>query len=229
MTLNWSPTAGSTGYEIEYGTAPGNRPNTVSVSGGSESNKTITGLTNETEYFVAIRAKAGDCQSDVSGEVSAIPTDKIFTYNGQYFEISTTESRTSIGNVAVEKKSGQPDSQEGFKGSTPVNFYLIVEATGADNPLDACVTFKYNEDDIPDDIDERTLTLYRSSDDGDTWENLGGTLDIKNNTITLCNVTHLSQWTLGGFPPPKVPVSSWGIIIACLLIGAFVFTKKVIL
>lgn len=73
IRVNWSPVVGTTtGYNIYVGTATGSYDTPIWVSNSVNSHD-LTGLTNGTEYYVAISALNGALESPISDEESATP------------------------------------------------------------------------------------------------------------------------------------------------------------
>jgi len=74
VTLRWNanPELDVIDYTIHYGTQSGNYPNSLQVSGTTQ---TVTGLTNGVRYFFVVTARdqAGH-QSGFSNEVNAVPS-----------------------------------------------------------------------------------------------------------------------------------------------------------
>ena len=55
INVSWTPSTGATGYRINYVSSGGDN-DSVTVSGGSTSSHTLTGLTNGLNYTISIVA-----------------------------------------------------------------------------------------------------------------------------------------------------------------------------
>jgi len=76
--------------------------------------------------------------------------------------------------------------------------------------LNATLVFKYEESELNDNL-ESELFLYSSNDQGLTWIERGGTLDLDSNQITLTGIDAFSLWTAAKktIPPPDVFFSEY--------------------
>ncbi len=115
VTLNWASVGGETGYNLKYGTAPGNYTNTIKMTTVSSLNSyTVTGLTNGTPYYFAVSAVSSTGESANSNEQTAIPTivaNPQVTIGGAadsyvYDGTPTTNYGTSNGMIVKNDKSG---------------------------------------------------------------------------------------------------------------------------
>ena len=61
IKLAWDPTPGASGYQIYYGTSPGNYSNVVDV--GNTTQTTLTGIADCVDYYVAAKAYNGSGES----------------------------------------------------------------------------------------------------------------------------------------------------------------------
>ncbi len=74
VTLNWSPVAGATSYNIYRGTATGvTKANGTKVS-GVQSPNVVAGLTNGTPYYFVVTAVTAAGESGISAEKTATPS-----------------------------------------------------------------------------------------------------------------------------------------------------------
>jgi hypothetical protein len=69
-TLTWNGVSGASGYLVYYGTASRNYKNTLDAKSNTEA--TLTGLTDGTKYYFAVRAYRGSVTSGYSREISGI-------------------------------------------------------------------------------------------------------------------------------------------------------------
>ncbi len=61
--------------------------------------------------------------------------------------------------------------------------------------LTATLIFRYEEAEL-NDIDEAELSLYRSTDNGNSWVEMGGVVNSDSNFVTLTGIDAFSLWTL---------------------------------
>ncbi len=69
------------------------------------------------------------------------------------------------------------------------------------NALNATLVFHYDESEL-NGVPESGLKLFRSTDEGTTWTDEGGNLDIENDKVTLSGINSFSRWTLAGSAAP---------------------------
>jgi hypothetical protein len=70
--------------------------------------------------------------------------------------------------------------------------------------LNATLRFRYDQSEI-NNLSEIGLRLFRSTDNGSTWAQSGGTVDTAANIITLTGVNALSRWTAATVLAPSAP------------------------
>jgi fibronectin type 3 domain-containing protein len=73
VTVNWSASAGATGYILKRGTSSGNETTTV-ASGIASTTYTDTGLLNGTRYYYVVASIGTGATSGNSTEVNAVPS-----------------------------------------------------------------------------------------------------------------------------------------------------------
>jgi RHS repeat-associated protein len=71
VTLSWETVAGADGYKVYYGTTSGAYG--APVDAGDVASHTVTGLTNGTMYYFAVKAYNASGDSEYSNEMSATP------------------------------------------------------------------------------------------------------------------------------------------------------------
>jgi len=72
--LSWQAASGAASYKVKYGTQNGG-PYTSTVTGVTGTTCTVTGLTNETQYFFAVSAVIGGVESVNSAQIKVTPYD----------------------------------------------------------------------------------------------------------------------------------------------------------
>jgi len=73
VTLTWSPVIGATGYMIFASDTSGVYETETGTVTGSVYTYTVTGLTNGTTYYFAVKSMKSDVESEFSNELSAVP------------------------------------------------------------------------------------------------------------------------------------------------------------
>ena len=145
VTLAWSPSISPNvaGYKIYYGLASGVYSNTISV--GSSTNATITGLAaGTTYYFAATAVDALGVESPFSNETSytpGVPTIQIraaatglFTFTlsglvGRTYEIEATQDFTvwTVIGIVTLGVGGSLDFTDANAANLPQRFYRALE------------------------------------------------------------------------------------------------------
>lgn len=101
---------------------------------------------------------------------------------------------TSSQNPGNTRVTRIPEVQTGVAGVSIARAYDVDAET--DTGLNATVVFRYDEAEL-NGLTEANLTLFRSTDGGATWNEVGGTVDTDANTITVTGVDGFSLWTAG--------------------------------
>ena len=73
VTLNWSPVAGATSYNVYYSLTPGAGTGGSKVSGIADSSYTVSGLTNWSRYYFVITAVGTGGESLISNQLDCMP------------------------------------------------------------------------------------------------------------------------------------------------------------
>lgn len=79
-------------------------------------------------------------------------------------------------------------------GSSILRYFDITPTTNTG--LNATLVFNYNDNEL-NSLTEANLRLYKSTNLGTTWTDMGGTLSTSANTITLTGQDGFSRWTAG--------------------------------
>ncbi|MGA1870038.1 MAG: right-handed parallel beta-helix repeat-containing protein [bacterium] len=79
ISLSWTSVMAATGYTIHYGTSPETYSDSIDIDAGDIIAYSLDGLTNNTQYYIAVTAYATDenetvTVSDYSAQIEAVPT-----------------------------------------------------------------------------------------------------------------------------------------------------------
>lgn len=111
VTVDWSPVAGATSYNIYHGTAPGVTKATGTKVSGVQNPNVVSGLTNGTPYYFVVTAVNSAGESGISAEKTATP--------------SATPPPLAPGNVRASAGDGQATiSWDAVSGATSYNIYV---------------------------------------------------------------------------------------------------------
>ncbi len=129
---------------------------------------------------------------------------------------STARIRFHDNNVAVQfDPTGIPGAivmtvePDTVVGPLPTFYYVKrvygIEAEGGSN-FSASLSLRYDQSEVQPGIREDTLRLWRTTNNGQTWIFVGGTVDTAANVITAYPVTAFSKWQVGtpNTPPTGV-------------------------
>lgn len=115
VTVDWSPVAGATSYNIYRGTAPGVTKATGTKVSGVQSPNVVAGLTNATSYYFVVTAVNSAGESGISAEKTATP--------------SATPPPLAPGNVRAAAGDNQATiSWDAVSGATSYNIYVGTSA-----------------------------------------------------------------------------------------------------
>jgi hypothetical protein len=159
VNVSWSGVAGSTGYKVYTSTTSGSYTTPATTVAGAVYSYDITGLTNGTIYYFAVKATNPGGDSAYSNEISAIPQvsvpaaptgpaatagnakvtlnwDSVAGATGYKIYQSTTSG--SYG-AALATVTGSACSYEATGLTNGVTYYFVIKATnaGGDSPNSA--------------------------------------------------------------------------------------------
>lgn len=118
---------------------------------------------------------------------------------------------TTIANMGSTVITREHVAQTQGNGNSILRFYDITPTTNTG--LNATLVFNYNENEL-NSLTEANLRLYKSTNSGTTWTDMGGTLSTSANTITLTGQDGFSRWTAGDAGMGCTNPSSGGTIAA---------------
>ncbi|MBN2727641.1 MAG: T9SS type A sorting domain-containing protein [Bacteroidales bacterium] len=95
-----------------------------------------------------------------------------------------------MGSTVIERHHSAIGSQSGIDGIT--RYYVISPANNSG--LNATLVFHYDDSELNGNT-ESGLVLHKSTDAGTTWNEIGGTINTTENTITFSNTDGFSWWT----------------------------------
>lgn len=124
----------------------------------------------------------------INSEPSDVDAPQNFNFSGLGFIITSSEN---LGEVQISRNHDELLSD----GNRSINRNFNVNVENNEN-LNATVQFTYRDSEL-NGLEESSLTLFRSTDNGETWESVGGVVDTENNTITVEGVDSFSLWTAG--------------------------------
>ncbi len=110
---------------------------------------------------------------------------------------------TSSANLGSTTVTRRHQVLSGGGNSSIARSYEIQPATNVG--LNATLVFTYDESEL-NGLIENDLTLFRSTDAGNSWTPVGGVLDKDNNRLTIAGVGAFSLWTAAASSAP-LPVS----------------------
>ena len=143
VTLNWDPENDSriTGFECYYGTVSKTYTGMVSVSGGTITQCSITGIPEGVTYYYAAKAvdQTDNIKSDFSGEASYIvpcknsisPTSASYTYKGGTGSITITAQDACAWSVTTPVSWTTITSSTSGIGNGTVNYSVSSNPGGA--------------------------------------------------------------------------------------------------
>ncbi|RJP62004.1 MAG: LamG domain-containing protein, partial [Ignavibacteriales bacterium] len=103
---------------------------------------------------------------------------------------ATVTTASSMGSTTVTRGHAV---QTGNGHSSILRYYDITPTNNAS--LNATLAFNYRDSEL-NALTEANFKLYRSTDNGSTWFNQGGTLNAGANTLTKSGISSFSRWTV---------------------------------
>jgi len=89
--------------------------------------------------------------------------------------------------------------QTGNSNSSVLKYFDISPTNNTG--LNATLVFHYDDSEL-NGLTESELQLFKSTDTGNTWTMMGGTVNTTANTVTFNNIDGFSRWTLGASSSP---------------------------
>lgn len=90
-------------------------------------------------------------------------------------------------------------------GNASIDRFYQIEPSGTNSSLDATLALHYAEAEL-NGLAESSLMMFRSTDQGSTWEQKGqDDRDTQNNAVQLSGIEAFSRWTLAGEGTP-IPI-----------------------
>ncbi|MHC1737071.1 MAG: LamG-like jellyroll fold domain-containing protein [Ignavibacteriaceae bacterium] len=97
---------------------------------------------------------------------------------------------------------GHTEHRNGSNKSILRYYQIIEEAKENAEDIEVTLKFNYLESEL-NGLTESDLTLFKSTDNGTTWTNVGGVPDINANNVTLTGISNIEGlWTLGSSASP---------------------------
>lgn len=113
---------------------------------------------------------------------------------------ATITTASNMGSTTITRGH----TQQGSVSNKSILRYYDISPTN-NTGLNATLTFQYNVNEL-NGITESNLRLFKSTDNGMSWTNMGGTVNTTNKTVTLSGISGFSRWTLGDVNSP-LPVN----------------------
>jgi hypothetical protein len=114
-------------------------------------------------------------------------------------------SSANLGSTTITR--GVERKSDAVGNLAIARYYDIVPTTNTG--LNATAVYYYNSDEIGA-IPEGNLVMFKSTDNGNTWTQITGTLNTTFKTITITGINDFSVWTLGDINAPlPVELSSF--------------------
>lgn len=173
---------------------------------GSGTSSSLASSLNITRNFII------DQDIDLNGQTITLGSNAtLYEYNGSLYgstgQIQTTRSLSAItaqnvgGLGAIITTAANMGTTTIIRKHSPIlgtgissikRFYSIAPTTNTG--LNATLTFSYRDAELNGNA-EANLHLYKSSDAGVHWTDMGGTVNTSNNTILLSSIDGFSWWT----------------------------------
>ncbi len=98
-------------------------------------------------------------------------------------------------------------------GPSPANYYVkrfyAIDREGGGN-FRAHVYLRYDPSEVHPGVPEDSLRLWRTTNNGQTWIFVGGSVDLVNHLITADSVREFSKWAFGTPSSPTMSVREYG-------------------
>ncbi|NOY06617.1 MAG: T9SS type A sorting domain-containing protein [Chlorobi bacterium] len=210
----------------------GSAAQTLAGSGSFSSSTTVTinnasgvSLTGDMSILGSLTVTSGDFDLNghvltfgTSGSLTESSTDHVVDNSGSEGYISATrtlnapssENVAGLGAVITSSANlGSTEVRRGHKpqtggGSSGIKrFYDISPANNTG--LNATLRFYYYDDEL-NGLNEQQFSLFRSTDGGNTWADLGGSVNTSSNYIEKTGIDAFSRWTVaeGGMLPVEL-------------------------
>lgn len=202
--------AGATFYNLTSGTA-GIKTLTGTVSVTNLLSMQLGMMETSSSYMADLGTTGSISETDASyvlGRVRSIrtvPTSGTQTFGNIGLSLAVNTG-LSPGTTTVMRVTGPNTAQSGLPGSTSILRYFDLSATGVSltsPPMDMNATFAYREAEL-NGITEANLGLFRSTNNGLSWGQIGGTVSESANSFAGVRLSSLGRLTLGdkGLPLP---------------------------
>jgi hypothetical protein len=112
---------------------------------------------------------------------------------GMGAEITST---ADLGSTKITRGCTEQSGNE----NTGIKRYFDITPT-TNTGLNATLVFHYDDSEL-NSLTESELLLFKSTDSGTSWTQMGGTVNTTNNTFTIAGLDGFSRWTLGASSSP---------------------------
>ena len=131
VALNWSPSAGTTRYNVKRSVIGGG-PYTSVTNGLTGTSYTNLGLTNGTTYYYVVSAVNTGCESANSAEASATPLTPFAQWQVQYFGSTTNPAAAADVDTYGTGQNNQFKYVAGLDPTNPASVFVLDIVRGTD-------------------------------------------------------------------------------------------------
>ena len=151
----------------------------------------LAGTIDEQGYFTGSIQKTVDLTSISSSNFGGIGL--AISYTG-----------TSPGNTTIRRISGTAlPGETGFSSNYSIKRYYDISSSGGG--YNGTMVFSYNRANELNSLNENTLELWRSTNNGVNWRRQGGSVNTAAQTITKTGILAFSRWTASDATHPLGP------------------------
>ncbi len=140
---------------------------------------------------------------------------------GSTGSISTTRNLNNISSLNVAGLGAEITTASDMGSTTITRKHSLIDnsisrnylISSAATELNATLVFHYLDNEL-NGLTEDDLALFKSTDNGSTWNKMGGEVETSENTITLSGINSFSLWTAGDKNSPlPVELTSFSAVI----------------
>ena len=144
---------------------------------------------------------AGNTVKGTSGTITATRTLNAPSSENVAGMGAEITSAANLGSTSITRGHGV----QGVNTNHILRYFDITPNTNTN--LNAVLVFRYDDSEL-NTLTESELILFKSTDQGAIWMQMGGTINTTINTVTLTGIDGFSRWTLGGPYTPEEYIST---------------------